>query len=70
VADAEFKEFLLKYPDSILIPRVKRRLRQTQEVLAQGEYYTAKLLLHAWRLFGIAITLSGDYRQVPEFQRG
>jgi outer membrane protein assembly factor BamD len=41
VADAEFKEFLLKYPDSPLIPRVKGRLRQTQEVLAQGEYYTA-----------------------------
>jgi outer membrane protein assembly factor BamD len=41
IADAEFKEFLLKYPDSPLIPRVKRRLRQTQEVLAQGEYLTA-----------------------------
>jgi outer membrane protein assembly factor BamD len=41
VADAEFKEFLLKYPDSPLISRVKRRLRQTQEVLAEGEYYTA-----------------------------
>ncbi len=41
LADAEFKEFLLKYPDSPLISRVKRRLRQTQEVLAQGEYFTA-----------------------------
>lgn len=41
LADAEFKEFLLKYPDSPLIPRVKGRLRQTQEVLAQGEYFTA-----------------------------
>jgi len=41
VADAEFKEFLLKYPDSPLISRVKRRLRQTQEVLAQGDFYTA-----------------------------
>ncbi len=41
VADAEFKEFLLKYPDSPLISRVKRRLRQTEEVLAQGEYFTA-----------------------------
>jgi outer membrane protein assembly factor BamD len=41
LADAEFKEFLLKYPDSPLIPRVKGRLRQVQEVLAQGEYYTA-----------------------------
>ena len=41
VADAEFKEFLLKYPDSPLISRAKRRLRQTQELLAQGDYYTA-----------------------------
>ena len=41
LADAEFKEFLLKYPDSTMIPRVKGRLRQTQEVLAQGEFYTA-----------------------------
>jgi outer membrane protein assembly factor BamD len=41
IADAEFKEFLLKYPDSPLIIRVKRRLRQTQEVLAQGDFYTA-----------------------------
>jgi len=41
VADAEFKEFLLKYPDSPMITRVKGRLRQTQEVLAQGDYFTA-----------------------------
>lgn len=41
LADAEFKEFLVKYPDSPLVTRVKGRLRQTQEVLAQGEYYTA-----------------------------
>lgn len=41
LAEAEFKEFLLKYPDSPLMPRVKTRLRQAQEVLAQGEYRTA-----------------------------
>jgi len=41
IADAEFKEFLLKYPDSPLITRVKGRLRQVQEVLAQGDYFTA-----------------------------
>jgi outer membrane protein assembly factor BamD len=40
-ADAEFKEFLLKYPDSPLISRVKGRLREVQEVLAEGEFYTA-----------------------------
>src|SRR5579862_2026258 len=40
-AEAEFKEFLLKYPDSPLISRVKGRLRQTQEILAQGDFFTA-----------------------------
>jgi outer membrane protein assembly factor BamD len=42
LAEAEFKEFLLKYPDNPITPRVKGRLRQVQEVLAQGEYNVAK----------------------------
>lgn len=42
LAEAELKEFLLKYPDSPLGPRVKARLRQVQEVLAQGEFKIAK----------------------------
>ena len=41
LAEAEFKEFLLKYPDSHVMPRVKSRLRQVQEVLAQGDYRIA-----------------------------
>lgn len=41
LAEAEFKEFLLKYPDSTVMPRVKARLRQVQEVLAQGDYKIA-----------------------------
>ena len=41
LAEAEFKEFLLKYPDSRVMPRVKARLREAQEVLAEGEYWTA-----------------------------
>ncbi len=43
LAESEFKEFLLKYPDSPLISRVKGRLRQTQEVLGQGDFFTANL---------------------------
>jgi len=42
LAEAELKEFLLKYPDSPLIIRVKRRLRETQEVLGEAEYKTAE----------------------------
>jgi outer membrane protein assembly factor BamD len=42
LAEAEFKEFLLKYPDSPVMPRVKGRLREVQEVLAEGEFDVAK----------------------------
>ncbi len=42
LAEAEFKEFLLKYPDSPVMPRVKARLRQVQEVLAQGDFRIAQ----------------------------
>lgn len=42
LAELEFKEFLLKYPDSPVMPRAKARLRQVQEVLAQGDYRIAQ----------------------------
>jgi outer membrane protein assembly factor BamD len=40
-AAQEFQEFLLKFPDSPLMPLVKDRLREVQEVLAEGEYKIA-----------------------------
>lgn len=43
LAEAELKEFLLKYPDSATMPRAKARLRQVQEVLAEGDYKIARL---------------------------
>jgi outer membrane protein assembly factor BamD len=42
LAEVEFKEFLLKYPDSPLMPRVKARFRETQEVLGQAEFKSAE----------------------------
>jgi len=42
LAEVELKEFLLKYPDNRLKSRVKNRLRQVQEVLAQGDYKIAQ----------------------------
>lgn len=42
LAQAEFKEFLLKYSDSDLMPRAKARLREVQEVLAHGEFEVAR----------------------------
>ena len=41
LAEAEFKEFLLKYPDSSLMPRAKARLREVQEVLGESDYKIA-----------------------------
>jgi outer membrane protein assembly factor BamD len=40
-AGQEFQEFLLKFPDSPLMPLVKDRLREVQEVLAEGDYKIA-----------------------------
>lgn len=42
LAEAEFKEFLLKYPDSKVMPRVKGRLREVQEVLGESDYRIAE----------------------------
>ena len=42
-AEDEFKNFLEKYPDNSMVPAVKGRLREVQEVLAQGDYETALL---------------------------
>ena len=42
LAEAEFKEFLLKYPDSKIMPRAKARLREVQEVLGASDYKIAQ----------------------------
>jgi outer membrane protein assembly factor BamD len=40
-AEDEFRTFLLKYPQSPLLPRAEQDLRNVQEVLADGEYRIA-----------------------------
>ena len=40
-AEDEFRTFLLKYPQSPLLPRAEQDLRDVQEVLADGEYRIA-----------------------------
>jgi len=42
LAEAEFKEFLLKYPDSKVMPVVKARLREVQEVLGASDFKIAE----------------------------
>jgi outer membrane protein assembly factor BamD len=41
-AEDEFREFLLKYPQSPLVPQAEQYLRNVQEVLADGEFRIAK----------------------------
>ena len=41
-AESEFQTFIQKYPDSELLPQAKQRLREVQEVLAEGDYRVAK----------------------------
>lgn len=38
LAEAELQEFLQKYPDDPLTPKAEQRLREVQEVLAEGDY--------------------------------
>ena len=41
-AEDEFRDFLLKYPQSPLVPEAKQNMRNVQEVLADGEYRVAR----------------------------
>jgi outer membrane protein assembly factor BamD len=41
-AEQEFQTFLLKYPQSPLVPKAEQDLRDVQEVLADGEYKIAR----------------------------
>ena len=40
-AEAEFQTFLEKYPNSPLVPQAEQRLRETQEVIAEGNFRVA-----------------------------
>jgi len=62
LAEAELKEFLLKYPESPLTIRAKARLRETQEVLAEGEFETANF----YQMRGAYRAARGRYREIIE----
>jgi outer membrane protein assembly factor BamD len=70
LAEAELKEFLLKYPENPLTVRVKARLRETQEVLAEGEFETASF----YQMRGGYRAARGRFREIvekyPNFSRG
>ena len=70
LAEVELKEFLLKYPDSPLMIKVKARLREVQEVLAQGDYKTANFYF----MRGAFPAARSRYQEIiekyPNFSRG
>src|SRR4029077_8256519 len=42
-AEAELQTFLEKYPTSPLVPEAEQHLRETQEVLAEGNFRIARV---------------------------
>ena len=70
LAEVEFKEYLVKYPDNPLTIRVKARLREAQEVLAEGEFETASF----YQMRGAYRAARGRFREIvekyPNFSRG
>jgi len=61
-AEVEFKEFLSKYPDSPFMPRVKARLREVQEVVAEGDYLTA----HFYYQKGAYLAARGRFMEIAD----
>ncbi|MGH9350659.1 MAG: outer membrane protein assembly factor BamD [Terriglobia bacterium] len=69
-AEVEFKEFLLKYPANPLMPEVKNRLREVQEVLAEGQYEIA-MFYYVHRAYPAAESrFEGIVNQYPSFSKG
>jgi len=70
LAEVELKEFMVKYPENPLTIRVKSRLREVQEVLAEGEFETASF----YQLRGAYRAARGRFRDIvekyPNYSRG
>jgi outer membrane protein assembly factor BamD len=70
LAEVELKEFLVKYPEDPLTIRAKSRLREAQEVLAEGEFETASFYM----MRGAYRAARGRFREItekyPNFSQG
>jgi len=70
LAEVELKEFLVKYPEDPLTIRAKARLREAQEVLAEGEFETASFYMGR----GLYRAARGRFREIiekyPNFSQG
>lgn len=69
LAEVEFKEFLLKYPESPLVHRVRGRLREVQEILAEGDFKIASFYYQK----GVNPAARSRYQEIlekyPDFSR-
>jgi outer membrane protein assembly factor BamD len=61
-AEIEFKEFLLKYPDSPYMPRVKARLREVEELVAEGDY----IIAHFYYQKGAYLAARGRFMEIAD----
>jgi len=61
-AEIEFREFLLKYPDSTYMPRVKARLREVQELVAEGDY----IIAHFYYQKGAYLAARGRFMEIAD----
>lgn len=69
-AQQEFREFLLKFPDSPLMPVVKDRLREVQEVLAEGDYEIAMFYYRREDNRASALRFKEIANKYPNFSQG
>ena len=64
-AEDEYRNLILQYPDSKLVPEAKQRLLEVQEVLAEREYRDRTVLLSAPVLSGGNRALEFPGRTLP-----
>ncbi len=68
-AEDEFQVFLQKYPDSELAPKVEQRLRDVQEILAEGDYRIAHFYYVKGSLKASAVRLSDLTSRYPLYSQ-
>ena len=67
-AEDEYRQMIMQYPDSKLVPEAKQRLLEVQEVLAATRIQHRALLLYAPVLSGRDRALAFPHRQVSAVQ--
>ena len=69
LAELEFKEFILRYPDSPLVRKVKAKLRQSQELIADANFRIAKYYYRKRAAKAVISRLEEIAQDYPSFSR-